>query len=174
VTMLAARASGAARVYMTDLVPVRVAKAKQMGANEVMNASDGNVAEWINDLTHGRGVDVAFEATGEQQGVTDAFVTTRRGGKALLIGIPTTDELAMPMHECRRKELLVQHVRRSNGEVHAAMNMVASGLIDVKPLATHRFSLDQVAEAFGLVSRYGDGVIRAVVLPNGEIDGKRA
>ena len=169
VSLLAARAAGAAEVYMTDLVPERLALAKQLGATAAVHAGETDVVAWIKDLTHGRGVDATFEAAGAQQTMTHACECVRIGGRALIIGIPSVQELTMPMHICRRKELLLQHVRRSNDEIHTALPMVASGRIDIKPLATHFFGLDQVADAFDLVHRYADGVIRAVILPNPDL-----
>jgi L-iditol 2-dehydrogenase len=130
------------------------------------------VAQWIAEQTGGRGVEATFEASGSQDGLTAACLCARAGGRAILIGSPATDELSIPMHECRRKELLMQHSRRTNGELHAAIDAVASGRIAVRPFATHFFSLDQTAQAFDLVQSYADGVIRAIVLPNGPIEGE--
>jgi len=169
VTMLAARLAGAGRVYMTDLVPERVAFAERMGADAAMNASEGDVVEWIHDLTGGRGVDVAFEAAGVQETVTHACRAARIGGRAYIIGIPAVDELAFPMHECRRGELLIQNVRRSNREAAECLDLVAAGRLDLRPLATHFFPLEGVAEAFELVHNYADGVIRAVIQPNPDL-----
>ena len=170
VTLLAVRAAGAGKVYMTDLVPERVAFAQRLGADAAMKADEGDVIEWIMGLTNGRGVDVAFEAAGEPETTWQTIETARIGGRALIIGIPQVDELPYPTHGARRKELTIQHCRRANGEAFAALDLIASGRIDVKPLATHTFPLDRTAEAIDLVSGYRDGVIRAMILPNGEMD----
>jgi L-iditol 2-dehydrogenase len=170
VTMMAARTTGASRIYMTDLVAARLAAARKLGADAVMNPADGDVAQWIENLTDGRGVDVAFECAGVQETLTHSCLAAAKCGRVVLVGIPSEDDLSIPMHKCRRKELTMLHVRRSNGEIRAAMSLVASGRLDVKPLATHFFPLERLTEAFALVSNYGDGVIRAVIQPNGPTD----
>jgi L-iditol 2-dehydrogenase len=168
-TLLALRVTGVQRIFMTDLVPERLALAERLGADAVMHAGEGDVVEWIRDETGGRGVDVTFEAAGEQETLTHACLTAVRGGRAVLIGIPSEDQLQIPMHECRRHELLMQHVRRSNAEAERCLPLVASGRIDVKPLATHFFPLERVSEAFELVHNYADGVVRAIIQPNDDL-----
>ena len=171
-TLLAARLTGVTRILMTDLVPERLDLAKRLGADAVLNADEGDAVEWIRSETGGRGVDVTFEAAGVQETVTHACLAARPGGRAMLIGIPSEDELTMPMHECRRGELLIQHVRRSNGEVAPCLPLVASGRIDVKALATHFFPLERTTDAFDLVHNYADGVVRAVIRPNEDLAGR--
>ncbi|MGM0485669.1 MAG: NAD(P)-dependent alcohol dehydrogenase [Planctomycetota bacterium] len=168
-TLLALRLTGVKRVFATDLVPDRLSLAETLGADAVLNAGQGDVVEWIREETGGRGVDVTFEAAGEQETVTHACRAAAVGGRALLIGIPSEDERWVPMHECRRKELLMRHVRRSNGEAARCLPLVTSGRLDLKPLATHFFPLEKVTEAFDLVHRYADGVIRAIIQPNDEL-----
>lgn len=169
-TLLAAKLHGAKAVYMTDRIPERVEKALQMGATDARLAQDGSALAWLLEMTGGRGVDVSFEAAGQQETLTQACEATRIGGRAFVIGIPTVPEFTIPMHTCRRKELLLQQVRRSNGEAFLHMDGVGGGRIDLNPLATHLFSLDQIAEAFELVHHYRDGVIRAMILPHGDLD----
>ncbi len=171
-TLLAARCTGASRILMTDLVPERLELARSLGADEVFDAGKGDAVQWVHDLTAGRGVDVTFEAAGQQETVTHACSAARRGGRAYLIGIPSVDELNIPMHDCRHRELLMQHVRRSNGEAEKCLPLVASGRINVKPLATHFFPLERITEAFDLVHNYADGVIRAIIQPNADLAGK--
>lgn len=168
--LLALKVSGVAAVFMTDRLDYRLELAERLGARAVANPLRVDVREWLLDLTGGRGVDITFEAAGDAQALGHAFSCARRGGRALLVGIPAADELPMPMHECRRAELLVQHVRRSNGEAARCLPLLESGRIDVKPLATHSFPLERTAAALDLAGDYGDGVVRAMVLPNGEMD----
>lgn len=169
VTMMAAKLAGAGTVYMTDLVPERLEAVRELGADHVHNARDEDVLAWINDMTNGRGVDVTFEAGGEQETLTHACEAVRIGGRTLIIGIPSVDELTMPMHVCRRKELAMTHVRRANNEILRAMPIIAEGRVNLKRLATHFFPLEKVADAFDLVHGYRDGVIRAVIQPNEDL-----
>jgi L-iditol 2-dehydrogenase len=63
----------------------------------------------------------------------------------------------------RRKEIVLQNIRRQNHCVQAALDLIEDGLADVAPLITHRFPLARVQEAFELVDGYRDGVIKALV-----------
>lgn len=169
VTLLAARAAGAGAVYMTDLVPERLQMAMHLGADGVFPARDGDPVAWVRERTAGMGADITFEAAGVQETVRQACLAARVGGQAVLIGIPQEDELAIPMHECRRRELCIRHVRRSNREADRCLDMVAAGRIPLRPLATHTFPLTDVEAAFDLVQGYGEGVIRAMILPHGDL-----
>jgi L-iditol 2-dehydrogenase len=169
VTMLAALLAGADRVFVTDLVPERLALAKRMGATAVMSPQDGDVIEWILDETGGHGVDVAFEAAGVQETFTHTALAPRRGGRALFIGIPPVDEVTMPIHRVRTKELTMQHVRRSNREADRCIGLLASGRLNLKPLATHVFPLEQAPEAMELVEARRDGVLKAIIQPHADL-----
>jgi L-iditol 2-dehydrogenase len=169
VTILAARLAGTGRIYATDLVPERLKAAREYGADETFDAGKGDPVAWLKERTGGRGVDAAFEAGGVQDTVTHACLGVRVGGRAHLIGIPAEDELTIPMHECRRRELAIQHVRRSNGEILPFLRLVEAGRVDLKRLATHFFPLEKINEAFDLVHRKADGVIRAVIQPNADL-----
>lgn len=170
VTLLAAKAAGAGKVFITDLVPERVAFANMIGADASLKADEADALEWIMDLTDGRGADITFEAAGEPETTAQTIEAARIGGRALIIGIPTDDALPYPTHSARRKELAIQHCRRADGEAFDALDLIASGRIDLKPLATHSFPLDRTADALDLVSDYRDGVIRAMILPNGALE----
>ena len=170
VTLMALKLAGAGPVYMTDLVPERRAFAQKMGADAVRDPRGGDVVDWIKRRTDGRGVDVSVEAAGEQETLTQAMLAPRRGGRALVIGIPSEDELAIPMHDIRRKELAIYNVRRSCGELEACIDLVAGGRLDVRCLATHFFPLEKITDSFDLVHNYADGVIRAVIQPNGPLE----
>lgn len=168
-TLLAARLAGSGVVFMTDRIPERLAFARRMGADEVCDVDKEDPVAWIREKTNGRGVDVTFEAAGVQETFTHACLAARIGGKCLILGIPPVDNLTIPMHEVRRRELLMQHVRRSNGEAFRAMGLVAAGRVMLRPLATHLFPLERAEEAVKLAANYRDGVMRAIVTPNPEL-----
>lgn len=169
VTLMAAKLAGCAEVYMTDPVPERRAFAERLGADAVADPGAVDATAWIREQTHGRGVDITVDAAGVQETITQCHRAARIGGQALIIGIPDEDALTYPTHEARRRELVVRHVRRSNGEVERCLGLIASGRLDLKPLATHHFALDQVTDAFELVHRHADGVIRAIIHPHPDL-----
>lgn len=162
-TLQVARISGARAVWMTDLIPERLALAKELGATGTFKADEGDPVAWILDQTGGRGVDVAFESAWAEETVAQAAHVARKGGRLLMIGIPREDEALFPGHTVRRKGLTIKYVRRMKHTYPRAIAMVADGLIDVDRIVTHRYPLEKVGEAYDLVASRTDGVMKVVV-----------
>lgn len=159
-----ARLGGARRVYATDLIPERLAMAGRLGADEVCQANLADPVAWIEELTGGRGVDVAFEAAWAAETVAQAVAMARPGGRVIIAGIPSVqDTLIFPASTARRKGLTIKLVRRMKHTYPRAMALVQQGLVDVRSLITHRFPLAEAAAAFALVEARADGVIKALV-----------
>ena len=104
-------------------------------------------------VTHGRGVDVAFEAAGENAAVEAAVAAARPGGKVILVGIPADDRTAFNASTARRKGLTIKLVRRMKHTYPRAIALVASGSVDVRSLVTHRFPLSEAARAFSVAQK---------------------
>ena len=73
------------------------------------------------------------------------------------------DRIMFDIHEIRRKEIVLQNIRRQNGCVSEAISLIRENRVNVDFLATHTFSLHETQEAFELASGYGDGVIKALI-----------
>ena len=71
--------------------------------------------------------------------------------------------MTMTASVVRRKGLTIKLVRRMKHTYPRAIRMVEKGIVDIKPFATHAFSLEEINEAFELVAGYKDGVLRAMV-----------
>lgn len=175
---MAARLAGARTIFMTDPIPERRRFAARWVGAEVFDGPEADlrdaharedhpVAQWIRDRHDGALVDATFEAAGDQATLTQSCLAARIGGRVVMTGIPSVDDLSIPMHIGRRREHTLQHVRRANGEAEAAMALVAAGRLSIKELATHHFPLERTAEAFELVHGKKDGVIRAIIHPHG-------
>ena len=81
----------------------------------------------------------------------------------MLVGIPEFDRWSFSADLGRRKEINIQHVRRQNECVEAAIEMVATGKIDVNNMPTHHFNLKDAKQAFDMVAGYKDGVMKAMI-----------
>jgi L-iditol 2-dehydrogenase len=163
-TLEAANACGAALSFATDIVRERVEMATKLGATHSMNPEETDVAEAILDLTHGRGVDLAFECAGEQDTIDQGLEVLRRGGKFILLGIPgRVTQYVFDTDVMRRKELSIVYVRRQAHYVERGLDLVQAGKIDIRTLVTHRFPLEKVNDAYELVATYQDGVVKAMV-----------
>jgi L-iditol 2-dehydrogenase len=107
--------------------------------------------------TNNRGVDVAFEAAGENDAVETAIETVKPGGTVVLIGIPSDDLTTFRASTARRKGVTIKLCRRMKFTYPRAIELVESGLVDVRSLVTHRFALDESREAF-MAAEKRDGI----------------
>jgi L-iditol 2-dehydrogenase len=146
-----ARVSGAARVMATEKLSYRIDAAKHFGAETFF--ADGDEARAILSATNQRGVDVAFEVAGEQSAVDAAVASVKSGGCVVLAGIPEANRTLFAASMARRKELTIKLVRRMRNTYPRAIQLVASGQIDVRALVTHSFSLEKTGEAFAVAQR---------------------
>lgn len=162
-TLQVAKASGASRIFATDIRPYRLEFAGRLGAEAVANPEETDVAEWIKGLTGGMGVDVIFECAGEPSTVEECVAGVRIGGRVGLVGIPRVDSVSFDPHTARRRELDILNVRRSRFAVEPGIELVRRKQVDAGSLVTHTFPLDKVGEALELVHNYADGVVKAVV-----------
>ncbi len=91
---------------------------------------------------HGReplGMDAVFECAGEQDALDQGLELLKPGGTLLIVGIPEVDRISFNINLMRRNELRILNVRRQNECVERAIELMASGRVDVQPLVTHHF-----------------------------------
>jgi L-iditol 2-dehydrogenase len=151
-TLQVARAAGATRLIATDKLPQRLEVARALGA-EVFQAADGQENAEIWAATGRKGVDVAFEAAGENPAVETAMACARPGSRVVLIGIPAEDSTTFTASTARRKGLTIKLVRRMKHTYPRAIRLVEGCMVDVRSLVTHRFPLAEINKAFTLASR---------------------
>jgi L-iditol 2-dehydrogenase len=158
-----ARASGASEVYMSEPIATRRRFALDYAADVALDPGELDVAAEIRRLTKGRGVDVAFEAAGAPDTPQQAAEATRIGGTLIVAGIPVEDTMMLKASTIRGKGLTVKPIRRMKHTYPRAIHLVQRGAIDVLPIATHVFPLEQIADAFDMVAGYKDGILKAVI-----------
>jgi L-iditol 2-dehydrogenase len=146
-TIQLARLSGASGIFATDLRPSRVEEAQAMGASECFLA-DGTESQKILQTTHGRGVDVAFEAAGDNAALETAISTVKPGGRVVIIGIPSEDKTTFTASTARRKGLTLLICRRMKNTYPRAINLVTQGKINLDALISHRYPFAESNQAF--------------------------
>ncbi len=155
-------ADGITNIGIIEPLEYRLEKTKEIGAAYFINPEKENVEEIVQQKEEYL-LDVVFEASGEQDAVTNALKILKPGGKLVLVGIPPSAQYTFNMDLMRRKELKVINVRRQNHCVDEAIELVVSGKIDVEKMVTHNFTLEETAEAFDIVEGYKDGAIKAMI-----------
>ena len=162
-TAAVAKTAGASIIYMTEPLSYRKEFALSYIADEVLDPNKLDVKTEMNHLTKGRGVDVVFEAAGAPDTPQDAVNLVRRGGKVIMIGIPSDDSYAFKASTVRQKGLTIKLVRRMKHTYPRAIELVKTGLVDVRSLVSHKMSLEELAQGMDLVADYQDNVIKAII-----------
>jgi L-iditol 2-dehydrogenase len=157
-----AKLSGADPVYAFDCFPWRVEKARAWGATRAWTVGEGDPVATIQKETGGRGVDVVFEAAWSDHSVEQAAEMARLGGRLVMVGIPSEDQFLFKHSVARRKGLTIMMSRRMK-HVYPRAIRVATTNVNLDDLVSHRFPLQQTAQAFSINADYVEGVQKVVV-----------
>jgi len=160
--LMLAKASGA-DVAIVDPVAHSLDVAKELGADLVVNAQDGDPVERILAFTSGRGADIVFECAGGPVMPTtlpQATKMVRRRGKIVIVGGFDAGETAISLEWQRIQMSEIQILPSASfafrdvyPEQGMALELLAKGKLDAKRLITHRFPLDRINEAFDVAER---------------------
>ncbi len=142
---LAALAGGCSRVFISDLAEEKLALAGQYKNIVPLNAKDCDVAAEVAQATGAWGAHIAFECTGASAAVQTALDAAAPAGRVVLVGMPV-DPVPFDIVTAQSKELQVETVFRYANVFDRALDVIASGQVDLKPLisATYDFA-DSVA-----------------------------
>jgi D-xylulose reductase len=157
ITALAALAGGCSRVLVTDLVQEKLDVVGRYSGVTTINGKTKRLAEEVAKLTDNWGADVVFEASGSPKAYDGIFDLVRPGGCLVLIGMPI-DPVAFDVVAACVKEARIETVFRY-ANIHArAIELIASGKVDLKPLISGTFPFEQSIEAFerAAAARPGD------------------
>jgi L-iditol 2-dehydrogenase len=155
-----ARLSGAGTIVAVDPLAYRTKLAMEFGADVACNDYSEVAA-----ATDGRRADVVLEATDSASGFDQAVRSSRIGGRLVLVGIPDGNEYTLNAAEARRRGLSIKFSRRMPEVYPRAIALAASGRVDLRPLATHRFTLEDTKKAFEMQVGRNDGIIKAIIYP---------
>jgi alcohol dehydrogenase len=154
---------GPKRVFAVDFMDNRLSLAEHYGAT-ALHAGRNNVLEQIREATDGKGADVVIEAVGNPDSFAQALKAVRRGGHISVVGLfPKPVELPI-------QELVYYGVKISMGlgnvsRMDQLMGLIETGRVNLAPLATHRFALEDALEAYDLFENHKDQCIKVLLTP---------
>jgi 2-desacetyl-2-hydroxyethyl bacteriochlorophyllide A dehydrogenase len=153
-----AQLTGASPVIAVDTRPAQLARARQAGADVVVDASADPVVDVVLDATAGVGVDVAAEFVGNRATIGQAVDCLRVGGRAVVVGIGADPITVPPPTVFVRKQLqLLGSYGGTPATLQRVLRLVATGRLDLSRSITHTFPLDDVAAALAtLHEKTGD------------------
>ncbi|MEI8182224.1 MAG: alcohol dehydrogenase catalytic domain-containing protein [Desulfomonile sp.] len=161
-----ARATGATRIVATDINKDRLRAAVQSGA-DIELAPGEDLIDRLKISNEGRLADLVIVGTGAAGAIQQAFRAVDRGGTILFFAPSDPGALVeMPFNELWRKEVTItSSYAGSPRDILAAIELIASGRIDVIPMITHRLPLEMTQEGFRLVAEAGSRSMKVVVEP---------
>ena len=165
------RLVGAAAIVATDPLPHRVAAAAALGATHALEANEPLASRGLVErLSEGSGVDVAFEAAGEDAALASALDAVRPGGRVVIVGIPDGDRTSFTASTARRKGLTLLLSRRMRpADLPRAIRLADAKRVELSALVSECFALSDWRKAFdALVGRRGLKVIVEPQRMNGE------
>lgn len=163
-----AKLQGATTIIGVDGVNQRLEMSKKMGATRTINFKNEDPLEIIMDMTHGRGVDVAIEALGTQQTFESCLRVLKPGGVLSSLGV-YSGKLTLPLDAFAAglgdHKVVTTLCPGGKERMRRLMNVVASGFVDLKPLVTHHFKLEEIEKAYDLFANQRDGVLKVAITP---------
>ncbi|HKT79143.1 MAG TPA: alcohol dehydrogenase catalytic domain-containing protein [Vicinamibacterales bacterium] len=165
---LGARLKGAGLIIGIDPNPARLDMATRFGATVALNSEDADLIPQIRRLTGGRGVDVAIEALGRQETFENALRATRPGGTVSSLGV-YSGKLVAPYEAIYAglgdQTIVTTLCPGGHERMRRLMTMIEHGRVDLSPLITHHFALDEIRDAFELFSTGRDRVLKVALYP---------
>jgi threonine dehydrogenase-like Zn-dependent dehydrogenase len=178
---------GPRRVIVADTRPEVLERARALGATHTIDVTRQDMAEVVRSLTdrvpagvHADdvgdadqlGVDVAFEVTGVQAPLLAMGDATRMSGKIVIVGYHQGDNREIPLAQWNWKAFHVinahfREVATIMRGMRIGMRLLAAGIISLDDLVTHRFTLDQVDDAFAVAVEKPEGFVKSTVLMEG-------
>lgn len=161
-----ARIAGASRIIAVDPVELKRKTSEQLGATDLVDPGAGDAVGQVKALTVGRGVDYAFEVIGLPETVVQAYAMARRGGTAVVVGMPRFDaQVTLPGFQLfyDEKKLLgcVYGSAQVRRDFQRFISLIETGRLDVGSMVSRRIALDEVNDAFRAMQ--AGEVIRSVI-----------
>ncbi|MEO0183430.1 MAG: zinc-binding dehydrogenase, partial [candidate division WOR-3 bacterium] len=159
-SIVVSRACGATKIIVTEVNEYRLHMAKRLGADVILNPKKDKVVEVVLENTEGRGVDVVLEMSGNPSAINEGLKALRPGGRYSILGIPDKP-FKFDLAEIVFKYFTIQGI---NGRLmystwYKTTRFLAAGRIDLEPLITHRFRLEEFQKGMELMESGNCGKI---------------
>jgi 2-desacetyl-2-hydroxyethyl bacteriochlorophyllide A dehydrogenase len=158
--------SGARKVILIEPEETRRQMAKKFGAQVVIDPKEGNLKEHVLAETEGLGPDVMVEVVGHSDTVELAVELAKRGGRVLIFGFaPEGQKASIIPFNVLSRELTILGSWVNPYSYSRALDVLAAGTVDVKPLISNRLKLDEIMQAYTMLAEKPAGFMKALVFP---------
>ena len=163
-----AKLRGASTIIAVDCNDHRLGIARQFGADATLNFTKCDVVAEVLKLTGGRGADSAIEALGLQSTFEQSLRVIKPGGTLSSLGVYSSDlKIPLDAFAAGLGDHRINTALCPGGKerMRRLMNVLASGRVDLRPMVTHRYALDDIVAAYDLFSHQRDGVLKVAIQP---------
>lgn len=160
---IAALAGGCARVIVADLAQPKLDIAAQYQGVIPVNIQQTNLADEVRRLTGGWGVDVVFECSGSARAWEAIMALPRPGGAIVAVGLPV-NPVAFDISAASTREIRVETVFRYAHQYERAIELIASGRVDLKPLISETFGFEDSIKAFERAAEARPGDVKLQIV----------
>lgn len=158
------RLAGCGLIIAVDLEDSKLDLAKSLGADVGLNPKNTDVVKAVQDLTGGRGADVAIEVVGAGKTIDTAIHAVKKGGSVTLVG-NITPKVEIPLQVVVSRQIRLQGSAASSGEFPQCIDLLARGAIKVDPIITALAPLEQGADWFKRLYANEPGLMKVVLQP---------
>jgi threonine dehydrogenase-like Zn-dependent dehydrogenase len=161
----AIRKRNPAKLVVVDMNDLRLAKAKEFGADIVLNPAKENVVQKVVELTEGYGCDIYIEATGHPSSVKQGLEMIRKMGRFVEFSVfkdPVTVDWSI-ISDRKELDLLGSHL--SPNAYPWVIKWILDGTLPTTGVVTHKFSLDDWKKAFDIATTGADNSIKVAIIP---------
>lgn len=162
-TLQAAKAKGAGEVIIADLSDWRLRKAKELGASYIINPAKENLKEYLKAHFPAEGIDLIFECVGAAQTIQEAIEIARKGSQIIVVGV-FGKEVPIKMGWVQDHELdLLGSCSYVREDFLEAIELIQQKKVNVQSLITNRFPLTKIAEAYKLIEKERDKILKVLI-----------
>ena len=163
VTLLAAKAYGAAKIIVVDLLEKRLETAASYGAVTI-NTGKCDATKEILALTGGRGADVVIDCAGVNETIKSTVHVAKAAGVIVLVGLGTDRVDGLNTSPLSTKELTITSIFRYKNLYPTTISAISSGKIDVAGIISNKFSFEDCAKAYAVTMENAADIVKSVII----------
>lgn len=164
---LAALAGGCSKVLISDFSAPKLKIAGQYPGIVPVNVGEQSLVDAVRAATDSWGADIVFEASGSPKAFANLFDVVRPGGAVVLVGLPV-EPVGLDVPAAISKEVRIETVFRYANIFDRALQLIASGKVDLKPLITGTYDFSDSIKAFERAARGNPQDVKLQILLTGE------
>ncbi len=151
------------KIICSDIRNFNLGLARRLGAYEALSASGSDFLEAMNQLTGGKGVDIAFVTVGSANAFEQSLQATRKRGKTIIIGLFTEKTHIDLSYILSNEKTVMGSLMYRREDFEESLNLIASGKFSPGEIITHRLPIECAQEAFDLVDKKSENVVKVML-----------